>query len=181
MKLTFAALFVFSSLYIFGQTTTRKTITIDPYLSLQNYEHYQRLTLSSPDSPIEFLEDFDFKWGYTYTLEVVETKLKQPYSDGTQYQFKFKKIITTEKVHDSTEFKLYISPTRYYYQLDSSQQHMNVTLEKLNDSTYLYFEKVEIVVPVDLRKKFAALSTSETGRLGRFTFIEPNRIRLIRL
>ncbi len=35
----------------------------------------------------------------------------------------------------------------YDYELDSSEQEMNITLKQLNDSTYLYFDEVEIEVP----------------------------------
>ena len=40
----------------------------------QNYEHFKRLVLDSPDSEAEYIKGFDFNWGYTYTLKVKEKK-----------------------------------------------------------------------------------------------------------
>ena len=56
-----------------AQTTRKKTITIASHLSFQNYEHFKRLVLKSPDSAVEYLEEFNFEWGYTYQIEVKET------------------------------------------------------------------------------------------------------------
>jgi hypothetical protein len=58
----------------FCQKTKERTISIEPYLSFQNYEHFKRLTLKSPDSEIESLEGFKFDWGYNYKIRVNETK-----------------------------------------------------------------------------------------------------------
>ncbi len=82
------------SITSYSQTITDKVITLDPYLSFQNYEHFQRLTLSSPDSPIEYLDGFEFSWGYKYELSIRETELRETLSDGTQFLYSLD-IITT--------------------------------------------------------------------------------------
>ena len=164
-----------------AQSTTDKIITISPNLSFQNYEHYKRLTLSSTDSHIEYLNGFDFEWGYLYKLNVTETKLGVTLSDGTQYEYRFNHVVSKTKMADSSQFKLFIDPSRYYYKLDSSEQSMNITLKELNDSTYLYFDKVEIEVPHHLKTQFNKIVSGERSRLGHFIYINEKRIRLLRL
>ncbi len=162
------------------QKTKNKIITIDPHLSFQNYEHFKRLTLSSPDSHIEYLNGFDFKWGYSYKIGVTETKLDEAYSDGTQYEYKLNRIVSETKMPDSSQFTLFLDSDKYYYELDSSEQHMNATFKEINDSTYLYFEKVEIEVPNKLKSQFKEIVSGEKTRIGHFTYVNEKRIRLVR-
>ena len=61
-----------------------KEISIAPFLVYQNYEHFKRLCLSSPNSAAEFIEGFDLAWGYQYQLKVEETILESALSDGTE-------------------------------------------------------------------------------------------------
>ena len=75
------------SFFVQGQTTTERIVHIDAQLEHQNYEHFKRLVLSSPDSEVEYLEGFEFDWGYTYTVSVLETQLAYPLSDGTRYTY----------------------------------------------------------------------------------------------
>ena len=150
-------------------------------MSFQNYEHFKRLTLSSTDSYTEYIEDFNFEWGYLYVLNVTETKLKEPLSDGTKFEYKFNHIVSKTKIADTIQFKLFIDPIRYYYELDSSEQSMNSTLEVMNDSTYLYFDKVEIEVPDNLKTQFQKIVSRKRTGVGYFTFINEKRIRLVRL
>lgn len=70
------------SLFVQGQTTAERIVRIDAQLEHQNYEHFKRLVLSSPDSEVEYLEGFEFDWGYAYTVSVLETQLASPLSDG---------------------------------------------------------------------------------------------------
>jgi hypothetical protein len=181
MKYGFAFLIIWLSMSLDAQVVKDKVITIDPYMSFQNYEHFTRLTLSSPDSPIEFLDGFDFAWGYTYVLNVRETDDIVPLSDGTQFSYTLNSIVSKTKVPDSTAFKLFIDTNRYYYQLDSSEQDMNATLSQINDSTYLYFDEVVIEVPARLSEKFESVYQGEISKLGTFLYIDDKRIRLIHI
>ena len=181
MKFLIASFLALATIYSNGQTVANKTITLDPYLSFQNYEHFKRLTLSSPNSPIEYLDGFEFSWGYKYELSIIETELGEWLSDGTQFEYSLNKVISKTKVPDSSQFKLFIDPNRYYNELDSSEQDMNITLKRLNDSTYLYFDEVEIEIPVNLRKKFNEILKGKAAKLGRFIFIDDKRIRLIHM
>lgn len=179
MKLLITSLLALFTFYSISQTLVKKTIKLAPHLSFENYEHYKRLILNSPDSPIEFLDGFQFEWGYQYLLRVKETKFDETLSDGTQFDYSFIKIISKTKVPDSTEFKLTIDPNRYYHQDISREQEMNTTLKQINDSTYLYFDKVEIEVPKNLKQKFDLILSNNSSKLGSFIFINETRIRLV--
>jgi hypothetical protein len=181
MKLYFTCLLLILSMKSNAQITVDKIITINPNLSFQNYEHYKRLTLNSTDSNIEYLDNFDFEWGYLYKINVTETQLGQTLSDGTQYEYKFNHIVSKTKMADSSQFKLFIDPNRYYHQLGSSEQSIDVTLNKLNDSTYLYFDKVEIEIPEHLKTRFNKIVSGEKSQLGYFVYINEKRIKLLYL
>lgn len=181
MKLITATLLFTLALTSCAQKMTNKTVTIDPHLSFQNYEHFKRLTLKSPDSRIEYLNGFDFAWGYSYKLSVKETKLAETLSDGTQFEYKLIKVLSKTKVPDSTEFELFLDPNRYYYEVDSSEQQMNITFNPINDSTFLYMEEVEIEVPSEFKDQFDTIVSGGVRKLGTFVYIDDKRIRLVRL
>jgi hypothetical protein len=181
MKLFVMSLLVSMTFLVNGQTSKDIIVQIDPHLSFQNYEHFKRLVLNSPDSQVESLAGFDFEWGYTYKVKVRETKLAEPLSDGTGYDYEFLHIVSKSKVADTAEFHLTVDPNRYYYELDSSEQEMNITLKPINDSTFLYFDKVEIEVPAQYQAKFNALITNGKYKRGTFVYINEKRIRLVAL
>jgi hypothetical protein len=181
MKLFLIHIIVFISIHSFGQTVSDRIITIAPHLSFQNYEHFNRLTLKSSDSPLEYLSGFNFEWGYTYKVSVRETKLKSTLTDGTQYEHALNHVISKTKVPDTTQFKLYLNQPKYHHQVDSSERFVNNTLKPINDSTYLYFDKVEIEVPENLKMRFNQIVEGKTSRVGQFIFINEKRIRLVHL
>ena len=161
-----------------GQDFSIDTISIEPYLSCQNYEHFRRLTLISSDSEAEYIDGFHFEWGFTYKLKVEVEKLSPELSDGTRYDFSLLEIISKTKAPDTTTFKFFIAPHMYYYEIEDED---DFTLKAMNDSTYLYFEELEIEVPEALRTQFSDLAKAEQGRLGTFTFVNEKRIRLVGL
>ena len=48
---------------LFGQQTTIKEI-IKPYMYTQNYEHFKRLIIDSPNSEASYVDGFHFEWEY---------------------------------------------------------------------------------------------------------------------
>lgn len=164
-----------------AQTSVNKIITIDPYMSFENYEHFKRLTLSSPDSNIEFLDGFDFEWGYRYTVSVKETRLRETLSDGTQYRYQFNRIVSKTKMADSSQFDLYIDAKRYYYEVEESEASANVTLRPIDDHTFLYFDEVEIEVPDHLKDAFGQIVAGDKSTVGTFKYINEKRIQLVHL
>lgn len=181
MKQLVTCIIVLYSIYGNSQTVTIKTIHIDPYLSFQNYEHFKRLTLVSPDSPAEFIENFNFEWGFQYKLRVKETKLAYSLSDGTQYDYELKQVISKTKVSSTTTFKLFLDSNRYYHKKNTEEDLDHTLLKQLNDSTYLYFDKVEIEVPEHLRAKLKLIATGKLAATGTFSYINEKRIKLIHL
>ena len=98
MKTILTSLLVLLAFLSCGQTVTHKTITIGPHKSFEAYEHFNRLTLNSPDSNVEFIDGFDFEWGYTYRLDVEETKFIVSFSDGTDAEHSLNRIISKTRV-----------------------------------------------------------------------------------
>jgi len=177
-SITFSLLL--ASIVCFSQVTDNKIISLESSLSFQHYEHYKRLTLDSPDSRVEYLNDFNFEWGYKVKLLVKETTLREALSDGTQYQYEFIKLLSKIKVPDSIQFNLTIDPQRYYHELEGEEASMNETLKQLIDSAYLYFDKVEIKVPEHLREIFETIANGKKSRRGRFDFLDANCIGVVR-
>lgn len=164
-----------------SQTSITRVVSIEPHMSFQNYEHFKRLTLSSTDSELEYLEGFDFEWGYRYKLNINESKLAESLSDGTRYEYSLNHIVSKIKVPDTSEFKLFLDPNRYYYELEGEEANMNSTFKQLNDSTYLYFEQVKIEVPDHLRHDLKNMISRKQSKVGRFQYLNSKRILLIGL
>ena len=169
---------IFLPLFSIGQNVSFQTITIEPYLSLQNYEHFKRLVLQSNNSQVEYIEGFDFEWGFEYQVKVKVTELIPELSDGTRYEFTLDQLISKTKMSDSTEFKLFIDPQVYYHNAATEDEGTNHSLKLLNDCTYLYFDEVEIEIPKNLKDKFQKIASGKTGKVGKFVFINKKRIRL---
>ena len=169
-------LFFCFPILLLSQKVSYKTITIKPYMYTQNYEHFKRLVLDSPDSEAEYIDGFDFEWGYYYTLRVKELDIGE-LSDGTRYEYSLLKVISKEKVSDTVIFRMFIDPLRYYHKLED-EGVSNYTLSQLNDSTYLYMDKVEIEIPHKFLEYFRKKTNNEIGFIGNFKFVNGKRIRL---
>ena len=164
-------------IFVFGQQVIIKTITLEPYMYTQNYEHFKRLVFESPDSEAEYIDGFNFEWGYYYTLRVKELEIGQ-LSDGTRYEYSLLKVISKEKVSDTVIFRMFIDPLSYYHKLEEDGIS-NYTLSQLNDSTYLYMGNVEIEVPHKFLESFRKKTDNEIGFIGNFKFVNEKRVRLV--
>ncbi len=173
----FLLFYLFFSSSIFAQNFTIKNIEVKPHMVHQNYEHFKRLVLDSPDSEAEYIHGFDFEWGYTYTLKVKETKIG-PLSDGTNFEYSLVKIVNKEKVSDTINFLLVIDPLVRYTKLDEDGIE-NFSLKKNNDNLYLYMDEVYIEVPENLNQKFLDLVKKEMSLLAEFNYVSSKKIRLI--
>ena len=143
----------------------------------QNYEHFKRLVLDSPNSNAEYVDGFDFEWGYLYTLKVEEIYLGQM-SDGTNYEYSLLNVISKDKVADTVIFSMTISPLKYYNILEGESVN-NYTLSQLNDSTYIYMDQVEIEIPKNFLESFLKKIGNEINIRGEFKFINGKRVRLV--
>jgi hypothetical protein len=166
---------------IYSQKISTIIVSIDPYLKFQHYEHFKRLTLCSSDTAIEFLKDFEFNWGYNYKISVEKTELAYRLSDGALYSYTIKDIISKTKVADTLQFNLFLDAERYYYSVDANDQEMNKTFKQTSDSTFIYFDKVEIEVPFDLKDEFSLIVNGDITKVGTFIFVDDKRIKLINL
>jgi hypothetical protein len=63
--------------------------------------------------------------------------------------------------------------------VDSTEYEESRTIRTINDSTFLYFEEVEIEVPLGLIDSFKEIAKGNAERSGQFLFIGPKRIRLV--
>jgi len=181
MKFIITFFFILTTVTANCQTDRAKTIHLNPYMSFQNYEHFKRLTLSAQNSPIEYLEGFEFEWGYKYEINVRETELSHRLSDGTKFRHTIISVVSKTRVPDSTQFNLFLDPYRYYHASVADDPEFSLTLKPVNDSTYLYFDTVEIEVPASLREKFVLIVEGTSTNTGRFVFINEKRIRLVDL
>ena len=175
LRIFFIVYFFSSSL--FAQTFTIKNINVKPHMVHQNYEHFKRLVLDSPDSEAEYIKGFDFEWGYAYKLKVKETKIG-PLSDGTNFEYSLVKIVKKEKVSDTINFLLVIDPLVRYTKLDEDGIE-NFSLKKADTYEYLYMDEVYIEVPENLNQKFLDLVEKEMSFLAKFNYISSKKIRLI--
>ena len=55
----------------------------------------------------------------------------------------------------------------------------NYTLSQLNDSTYLYMNKIEIEIPQKFLEFFRKTTDNEVGFRGNFKFVNGKRVRLV--
>ena len=161
-----------------AQNVVIKTITVEPYMRTQNYEHFKRLVLNSSDSQAQYIEGFEFDWGYRYSLRVKQTTIG-PLSDGTLYDYSLIETISKTKVADSTTFTMSVDPLRYYE--NQADIPSNNTLKILNDSTYLYMDLVELEIPQQEQSRFKTNNDNGVPFVGDFHFVNERRIRLIQI
>ena len=182
MKINFL-LFVFMPVILLGQNISYKKIIVEPYKTVQNYEHFKRFVLNSSKPYPEFIEGFDFEWGYCYTLKVKQEKI-MPMSDGTTHNYYLSKVISKTKAPDSLAFIMWVEPLRYYHKIVAGDLYTkqdekdNYTLQQLNDSTFLYMGELEIEIPLFLQESYNRELNEEVGFRGLFTIVNQKRIRL---
>lgn len=179
MKQVIIVFLVFQSALAASQTMTEKIITVNPHLAFQNYEHFKRLTIDSPDSHAEFIGGFDFGWGYTYKLRVKETKMDEMLSDGSQYEYDLIEVVSKTKEPDSAFFLFTIDPNIYYNDPWPGEEEDHESLKPLNDSVFVYFDEIEIEVPKHLQECFQKIMESGNPKRGKFVYVNEKRIRLV--
>ena len=176
MKIELVLLLLLSSIIGKSQTDKTKIITIEPYMKVTNGAFYKVLILKSNDSDAEFIQGFDFEWGYSYKLKIQIHKLKNPPEDGSDTDYILVKTISKTKVPDDYQFKMLLHTKRYLDLVDTWS-----CFKTLNDSTYKYFDKIDIEVASTLKNEFNKIMTEEQERYGNFIFISPTKVKLIQL
>jgi len=167
------ALFFFPLLN--AQQVVIDTVIVEPYKSLQNYEHFRRLVIESSDPEIEFLEGFEFEWGVEKKIIVETTKLKNALSDGTRYDHKYLTTISKHKMDSTDTFSVPLIGDLYY----ASALSESSTLKMIEEGKYRYFDEVVIIVPTEFRSEMRRIKDRKTNSLGLFIYVDPKTIRLI--
>lgn len=155
---------------------TTKIISIEPFMKLSYGAFFKSLVLSSPHCSMEHLSDFPFEWGYQYEIKVQETILENPPMDGSSLTYKLLKVVSKEPTDSNYTFKLTLESDFY---LGPGEQKSTFTL--INDSTYRYFDKVDLIIPENLRESFQQVLLPASSAQGEFRVIDLHTIELIML
>jgi hypothetical protein len=171
MKSIILFLFIVITLQSFAQTTV-STVTIDPYKSLSYGAFYKSLTIHSDDTHAEYIDGFNFEWGYIYEIELKSIKLKNPPMDGGDTDYELVKEISKTKVADDYRFEMRLENEVYLGGDNAS------SLEKIDKNTFLYFKEIKIVVPDELLEDFKRVLENGGSKKGTFGFNEDGSLQL---
>lgn len=158
-----------------AQQATIDTVVVEPYKSLQNYEHFRRMVINTSDPKIEFIEGYTFEWGVEKKIVVETTKLKSTLSDGTQYNHKYLKTISEHRM-DSTDTFLVSLNGELYYGGDLAE---SATLKTIEEGKYSYFDEVNIIVPSEFQSEINRIKDGKMKSRGLFVYVDPKTIRLV--
>ncbi|MBI1268307.1 MAG: DUF4377 domain-containing protein [Cryomorphaceae bacterium] len=144
MKQWLFSLFVLLSLSTFAQDQVSTiTVKIDPYKSVANGSFFQVLVLSSPDEPgLDYLNGFDFEWGYHYVVKVKKTKMAQPMMDAGDTEYELIEVVSKEKADPELTFTLFLKRELY---LGPGEEN-NSTILKIDDTTFRLLDEVNFTV-----------------------------------
>jgi hypothetical protein len=151
------------------------TVKLEPYKSVTNGAFFQVITLKSNNCYVEYLDGFDFEWGYTYQIKLKETHLKNPPADGSSISYELIEVISKTKVPESYQFNLLI--TRDLYLGPGNEQTNN--LQFINDSTYRYMDEINIIYDHSQEHFFDKVLSDNQSKKGTFIFIDTQHIRLL--
>ena len=148
--------------------------TILPYKKVTNGAFYQVITLSSPDCYVEYLEGFDYEWGYEYRVKLKETTLANPPEDGSSIEYKLLEVISKTAIPEDYTFPLLLS--RDLYLGHGPDQVSN--FKYVNDSTYLYMDEINIQYGKEKESLFDQILTNNKVVKAQFEFIDSKTIRM---
>ena len=163
-----------------AQSEKIRTIEVDPYLSFENYEHFKRLVINSQGTSCSAIDGFDFEWGYFYKLKIKENEYIILKSDGEKFSCSLVKVVSKMAVSDTFQFRMLLDAHLYYYTENKILDPDNSNFAVINDSTFRYFDKIDIIVPSELSATFKSISDGREKRLGIFYFIDNKRIKLVK-
>ena len=157
-----------------AQAQTRTiTVQVEPYKALSYGAFFKSLVIKTDVPGPEHITGFQFIWGHRYTLKVRAHKLAAPPQDGSDTEYTLITVLKDEPAAADLEFELALQKDLY---LGPGEQ--TSTFEAINDSTFRYFEEIDLEVPADLRPEFDKVLAG-TDRRGRFVLVDERRIRLV--
>ena len=138
---------------------------------------YTFLALSCSDQSVEFIDGFDFEWGYIYKLELKRTKLAQPMEDAGDTDYNLMKIISKKAVADSITF---ITHLNGWVQLSPNTKEDSGALTFNKDGTCTYLGEMTFNYANKFEEKLKDLNKTEGHMKGVFMFLN-GKIHLISL
>jgi hypothetical protein len=153
------------------------TVTIEPYKHVTNSVFYTFLALTCSDRGVEYIDGFNFEWGYIYELELKRTKLAQPMEDARDTDYHLIKVISKKAVADSITFETYLSG---WVQLAPNVKDDTGAFTFNNDGTCTYLGEMTFNYANEFEEKLRALNRSEGHKKGAFMFLK-GEIHLVSL
>jgi hypothetical protein len=152
-------------------------VTVEPYKRPTNGAFYTFLALKCSDRGVDYIDGFDFQWGYIYELELKRTKLAQPLVDAGDTDYHLIKIISKKAVTDSTTF---ITHLVGWVQLAPNLEEDSGAFTFNNDGTCTYLDEMTFKYPNEMEGKLKALNKAKGYKKGTFIFLN-GEIHLISL
>jgi len=146
-------------------------VKISPWKSLQYGAFFKQLALTSSEPACDFIEGFEFEWGYYYTLEVKKTKLAQPPSDGSSIECELIRILSKQPATSDMVFQMRLEFEKYLGKGDNRD-----LLVKKADTIYLYDNEIEIHIPDDMLAEWNNFLMARKDANALFTFQVENGI-----
>jgi hypothetical protein len=153
------------------------TVTIQPYKHATNGAFYTFLALTCSDQSVEYIDGFDFEWGYTYELELKRTKLAQPLEDVGDTDYSLIKIISKQAVADSLTFKTNLNG---WVQLAPNVKDDTGAFTFNKGGTCTYLGEMTFNYAVEFEEKLKAINKTDGYKKGHFIFLK-GEIHLVSL
>jgi hypothetical protein len=152
-------------------------VTIEPYKRVTNGAFYTFLALQCSERGVEHIDGFDFEWGYTYELELKQTKLAQPMEDAGSVDYHLIKVNSKKAIADSTIFKTHLVG---WVQLAPNIKVDSGAFAFNNDGTCTYLGEMTFNYNNKFEENLRALNKSKGYKKATFMFLK-GEIHLISL
>lgn len=172
----FACILLFSANSKKSDKVDMITINIEGYKHVQNGAFHHYLSLTCSDGAVDYISDFDFEWGYTYTLKVQRTKLSNPPMDVGDTDYKLIKITEKTPVADSMKFDMLLVGCE---QLGKDPDEEGALVFNA-DGTCTYLREMIFMYPVGLESELKSLNKTDKYSRSKFMFVN-GKIQLISL
>jgi hypothetical protein len=174
-KIYLICLFLVTNFISQAQDKIEKIIVeLKPYNTICYGAFFKSTCLQTIDNQyIDRIENFEFDWGYDYKLQLKKTTLEKPMQDVSNLQYELIKVKSKKKTDFNQTFDLFIHKNSRLDGLNESP------LKSINDTTYLYFDKLNIVVPKDKKQNFEEKLAEKLIVKHKFKFLDINKIILV--
>jgi len=153
------------------------TITVEPYKHATNGAFLTFLALTCSDRGVEYIDGFNFEWGYIYELELKRTKLAQPMEDFGDTDYHLIKVISKKAVADSTTFKVHLNG---WVQLSPNVKDDTGAFIFNNNGTCTYLGEMTFNYANEFEERLKVLNKTEGYKKGTFIFLK-GEIHLVSL